>query len=78
MTMLTIRQLPLTIRGNVEDTRYRLDTALVKMVQAQVQQKNDKVRVSKRFAIELALIEWLEREGVVAEKLNIPELGMVA
>ena len=64
LSMLTIRQLPPVANTNGAQ-KQRLDSTLGRMVQEQVALRFPKLRVSKRFAIEFALQEWMSDRGML-------------
>jgi len=66
LSMLTIRKLPPISDGNGAH-KQRLDSTLGRMVQEQVALRFPKLRVSKRFAIELALQEWMSDRGMLRQ-----------
>jgi len=74
MNMLTVRKLPMWQTPAKDNAKFRLDRNLVRLVHDVVQIKNPKLRVGKRFALELALTQWLHSEGLLREGVSIPEL----
>ena len=66
MNLLTVRRLPVQLNNaGAEPYKLRLDPALAKLVQDNLQLKHPSVRVGKRFAVEYALQEWLFGHGLV-------------
>ena len=74
MNLLTARKLPIWTTPASSNQKFRIDTALIGMVHAAVSMKNPRFKIGKRLAIELALTQWLHSEGLLADKLEVPEL----
>jgi hypothetical protein len=66
VNLLTVRRLPVQLNNEgAQPYKLRLDPALAKLVQDNLQLKHPSVRVGKRFAVEFALQEWLYEKGLV-------------
>lgn len=74
MNLLTTRKLPVWTTPAADNHKFRIDSALIGMVHSAVSMKNPKLKIGKRFAIELALTQWLHSEGLLEERLEVPEL----
>jgi hypothetical protein len=66
VNLLTVRRLPVQLNNEgAQPYKLRLDPALAKLVQDNLQLRHPSVRVGKRFAVEFALQEWLYSRGLV-------------
>lgn len=74
MNMLTARKLPMWVEPAADNLKYRLDSNLVRLVHDAVSIRNPGLRIGKRFALELALTQWLHNEGLVRDRVEVPTL----
>lgn len=71
--LLTTRRLPLWREQAKDVPKYRVDSALVGMIVSTLQLRHPGIRIGKRFAIEYALSQWLHNEGLLKERVEVPE-----
>lgn len=74
MNMLTTRKLPMWGTPAEDNLKYRIDRNLVRLIHDSISLQHPKLKIGKRFAIELALTQWLHSEGLLREGVTIPEL----
>ena len=74
MNMLTVRKLPIWQTPASENLKYRIDRSLVRLVHDAICLQNPRLKIGKRFAIEYALTQWLHSEGLLRERVNVPEM----
>jgi hypothetical protein len=74
LNMLTTRKLPIWVTPANDNLKYRLDNNLVRLVHDSVRLKHPTLKIGKRFALELALTQWLHSEGMLRERTDIPQL----
>jgi hypothetical protein len=72
LNMLTSRRLPMWVEPSADNLKYRLDSNLVRLVHDNVALRYPRLKVGKRFALELALTQWLHAEGLMKERVEVP------
>ena len=73
MNMLTARRLPMWMEPSKDNLKYRLDSNLVRLVHDSISLRHPRVKIGRRFALELALSQWLHSEGLMRERVEVPE-----
>ncbi len=74
MNMLTTRKMPMWVTPARDNLKFRIDRNLVRLVHDAVSLQHQKLKVGKRFALEVALTQWLHSEGLLREGLDIPAI----
>lgn len=79
MNMLTVRKLPIyDFQRAGTDTKWRIDTNLVRLVHDAVQCENPGLKIGKRASLELVLLQYLESKGLISNAPQLPKSPSLA